>query len=535
MYHRILWEGSCEMAQCQADLKKHGSTRFDLYGGIFSPQLYGATIGGNGHVERMQSCPSFHSAGDYNNVINNRVSGGENFVQENVAGAGFRQENGVKAAAGGGLKSESPKGGYGTGDRYGVKNSGAPAFGKEHRRRSTGGMMGPTPVLTTPEASPVQASKGAAGAQNRNKLNTKEQSPSSGTPPFPYHSPKSSGELSSSERILVKGIHPDAFGEIIKGVGNLCDDLDRHSSGLKSGDLDSGSGSSKGRSPRAESPKSIGSSSSGGSSSGGSPTVGRIVNFGNILPSGGPVVKPGSSPSSNPAAAPSVSGRGAHSNGHAPVPVPTSGSLKGSRRSNSWDYATGSQKAAHARSGSESGTGGGYAGNVGISPRGSLSTSPSSSAYSSPQCADSSLHSKAGAVSENLAIRNALASMDPETVKNVGNDQYKKGYFTEALNLYDKAICLAPDKAPYRSNRAAALTGLGRLPEAVQECLHAIRLDPAYTRAHHRLGSLYLRYENPSCCLMCSPWVPFLSFPSFPFLSFPSLAELCAETCTEFK
>lgn len=52
---------------------------------------------------------------------------------------------------------------------------------------------------------------------------------------------------------------------------------------------------------------------------------------------------------------------------------------------------------------------------------------------------------------------------------------------------------MSPENASYKSNRAAALTALGRYADAVQECLDAIRLDPSYGRAHQRLGSLYLK------------------------------------------
>lgn len=94
---------------------------------------------------------------------------------------------------------------------------------------------------------------------------------------------------------------------------------------------------------------------------------------------------------------------------------------------------------------------------------------------------------------EGLHIKKMLSSADPEDVKRAGNEQYKKGCFQEALTLYDRAVQLAPHKASYRSNRAAALTGLGKLPEAVRECEEAIKLDPTYFRAHQRLASLLLR------------------------------------------
>ncbi|ERM94172.1 hypothetical protein AMTR_s00010p00179080 [Amborella trichopoda] len=78
---------------------------------------------------------------------------------------------------------------------------------------------------------------------------------------------------------------------------------------------------------------------------------------------------------------------------------------------------------------------------------------------------------------------------DPEELKNMGNKEYKKGRFAEALVLYETAIALDPDRSSYRSNKGAALMGLGRLLEAVDECREAVRLDPSYARAHHRLAT----------------------------------------------
>ncbi|CAH8281784.1 unnamed protein product [Eruca vesicaria subsp. sativa] len=83
--------------------------------------------------------------------------------------------------------------------------------------------------------------------------------------------------------------------------------------------------------------------------------------------------------------------------------------------------------------------------------------------------------------------------MDPETLKIMGNEDYKNGNFVEALALYDAAIAIDPKKAAYRSNKSAALTALGRILEAVFECREAIRMEPHYHRAHHRLANLYLR------------------------------------------
>ncbi|XP_022740268.1 inactive TPR repeat-containing thioredoxin TTL3-like [Durio zibethinus] len=83
--------------------------------------------------------------------------------------------------------------------------------------------------------------------------------------------------------------------------------------------------------------------------------------------------------------------------------------------------------------------------------------------------------------------------MDPETLKIMGNEDYKNGNFAEALALYEAAIAIDSNKAAYRSNKSAALAALGRILEAVFECREAIRIEPHYHRAHHRLANLYLR------------------------------------------
>lgn len=96
-------------------------------------------------------------------------------------------------------------------------------------------------------------------------------------------------------------------------------------------------------------------------------------------------------------------------------------------------------------------------------------------------------------VSESILMKRGFCSSNPEEVKNIGNELYRKGSFAEALSLYERAISLSPGHASYRSNKAAALSGLGRLPEAVHECEEAIKLEPFYVRAHQRAASLYLR------------------------------------------
>ncbi|KAJ8762668.1 hypothetical protein K2173_011148 [Erythroxylum novogranatense] len=86
-----------------------------------------------------------------------------------------------------------------------------------------------------------------------------------------------------------------------------------------------------------------------------------------------------------------------------------------------------------------------------------------------------------------------MNTTDPEVLKNMGNQKYKQGRFAEALTLYDRSIALDSSNATYRSNKSAALIGLGRIIDAVIECKEAIRLNPTYRRAHYRLATLYFR------------------------------------------
>ncbi|KAF6148628.1 hypothetical protein GIB67_042587 [Kingdonia uniflora] len=81
-----------------------------------------------------------------------------------------------------------------------------------------------------------------------------------------------------------------------------------------------------------------------------------------------------------------------------------------------------------------------------------------------------------------------------EELKNTGNEEYNGGHVLEAISFYSKAIALYPQNSPYHKNKAAALACLGRYAEAVEECFKTFNCDPLYSYAHHRLGSLHLRF-----------------------------------------
>lgn len=92
---------------------------------------------------------------------------------------------------------------------------------------------------------------------------------------------------------------------------------------------------------------------------------------------------------------------------------------------------------------------------------------------------------------------------DPEKLKEMGNEEYRQGHYAEAVALYDQAIMMDARRPAYWSNKAAALAALGRLIEAVGDCKEAVRIDPSFDRAHHRLGGLYLRYVTWDILCSC--------------------------------
>ncbi|VVA97669.1 unnamed protein product [Arabis nemorensis] len=125
--------------------------------------------------------------------------------------------------------------------------------------------------------------------------------------------------------------------------------------------------------------------------------------------------------------------------------------------------------------------------------RGRSSSSPSKPTSSSSSVSPVKARSFSSDQDADTLWKKVMTSTNPEEVKRVGNEMFKKGCFGEALKLYDRAIELVPGNASYHSNRAAALSGLGRIGEAVIECEEAIKMDPTFARAHHRLATLLLR------------------------------------------
>ncbi|KAF7679667.1 Stress-induced-phosphoprotein 1 [Astathelohania contejeani] len=75
--------------------------------------------------------------------------------------------------------------------------------------------------------------------------------------------------------------------------------------------------------------------------------------------------------------------------------------------------------------------------------------------------------------------------------KEKGNEEFKKGNYTQAMEYYTQSINENPNNEILYSNRAACLTKLNRLEEAIQDCLKAIEINPKFLKGYIRLGGLY--------------------------------------------
>lgn len=77
---------------------------------------------------------------------------------------------------------------------------------------------------------------------------------------------------------------------------------------------------------------------------------------------------------------------------------------------------------------------------------------------------------------------------ESETLKSKGNAAMARKDYSAAIDLYTKAIEIAPANPIYLSNRAAAYSAEHKHTEAVADAELAVAADPKYTKAWSRLG-----------------------------------------------
>lgn len=105
------------------------------------------------------------------------------------------------------------------------------------------------------------------------------------------------------------------------------------------------------------------------------------------------------------------------------------------------------------------------------------------------------LKGKTAAVAESKPATQPKANATPESdkLKSEGNAAMGRKEYESAIDLYTKALALAPSNPIYLSNRAAAYSASGQHTKAAADAELAVNVDPKYARAWSRLG--LARYE----------------------------------------
>lgn len=76
----------------------------------------------------------------------------------------------------------------------------------------------------------------------------------------------------------------------------------------------------------------------------------------------------------------------------------------------------------------------------------------------------------------------------PGVLKERAAAAFKANDFAAALSLCDRAIALEPREATHHANRSLALLRLGDTGDSVAAAEAAVALNPAWGKAHFRLG-----------------------------------------------
>ncbi|XP_022023302.1 serine/threonine-protein phosphatase 5 isoform X1 [Helianthus annuus] len=79
-----------------------------------------------------------------------------------------------------------------------------------------------------------------------------------------------------------------------------------------------------------------------------------------------------------------------------------------------------------------------------------------------------------------------------EQIKQQANEAFKANRFSQAIDLYTKAIELNGENAVYWANRAFSHTKLEEYGSAIQDASKAVEIDPKYSKGYYRRGAAYL-------------------------------------------
>lgn len=85
---------------------------------------------------------------------------------------------------------------------------------------------------------------------------------------------------------------------------------------------------------------------------------------------------------------------------------------------------------------------------------------------------------------------------DWESLKERGNDEYKKKNYNAAVNLYSQAIELNPSEETLYGNRALCLKAINKSRQAIQDLKKALNINPKNTKYLKRLAGLYVLFGD---------------------------------------
>ncbi|MFQ5767134.1 MAG: tetratricopeptide repeat protein [Acidobacteriota bacterium] len=90
---------------------------------------------------------------------------------------------------------------------------------------------------------------------------------------------------------------------------------------------------------------------------------------------------------------------------------------------------------------------------------------------------------------------------DPQHHYMWANEQFRRGYYLEALEAINKAIGLDPDKYEYFNMRGLIYRNAGELDKALTDFQKVLELNPYYTDAHNNLGATYAELGQTEAAL----------------------------------
>jgi stress-induced-phosphoprotein 1 len=106
---------------------------------------------------------------------------------------------------------------------------------------------------------------------------------------------------------------------------------------------------------------------------------------------------------------------------------------------------------------------------------------------------DDKVYAKQQATKKKKKKRDFAAFQDPakaQECKEKGNASFKEGDYHAALKHYSEAIERDPKNHLLYSNRVAALTKIGQMPAALEDCDKCIELCPTFAKIYNRKGNI---------------------------------------------